>query len=107
MSIVEALSYMREDVIETQLSAIRKGHTIYINDASGYNFNIIPEFYVLQKTISFPHWTEKDIRIKQWGEEAKGSHYYAYVGDVEVHDGDIIKWDSFQEAYDVAKRYIS
>ena len=31
-----------------------------------------------------------------------GEHYYAYIGDMQVRDGDTLKWNSYQEAYEMA-----
>ena len=28
-----------------------------------------------------------------------GEHYYAYIDKMQVHDGDILKWDTYEEAY--------
>lgn len=44
----------------------------------------------------FPNFQISDIRIKQFD---KGQHYYAYVGDMQVRDGDVLKWNTYDEAY--------
>lgn len=31
-----------------------------------------------------------------------GDHFYAYIGDMQVRDGDILKWDTYDEAYNQA-----
>lgn len=31
-----------------------------------------------------------------------GCHYYAYIGDMQVKDGNIIKWNTYEEAHRVA-----
>ena len=46
---------------------------------------------------------ESDIRIKQF---QGGEHYYAYVGDMQVRDGENFKWNSYKEAYDKALEVI-
>ena len=36
-----------------------------------------------------------------------GEHYYAYIGNMQVRDGDILKWNTYEEAYSKALEYIS
>lgn len=33
-----------------------------------------------------------------WLKIDKGQHYYAYVGDMQVRDGDVLKWNTYDEA---------
>lgn len=50
-------------------------------------------------------FTKDDIRIFQWG-KGNGFHFYAYVGDIEVKVGDGIKWETYEQAYKEALRYV-
>ena len=34
-----------------------------------------------------------------WLKIDKGQHYYAYVGDMQVRGGDVLKWNTYDEAY--------
>ena len=36
-----------------------------------------------------------------------GNHYYAYIDDVQVRDGDKLKWDSYDEAYSYASSLVN
>lgn len=37
-----------------------------------------------------------DICISQF---TGGTHYYAYVGDMQIREGENLKWNSYEEAY--------
>lgn len=52
----------------------------------------------------FPSYTKKDIRVKRWD---GGTHYYAYIGEIQVAGKDVVKWDTYKEAFDMATRYIA
>lgn len=42
---------------------------------------------------------KNDIRIKKF---PYGNHYYAYIGDMQVKDGNIIKWNTYEDAHRAA-----
>ena len=35
-----------------------------------------------------------------------GTHWYAYLGDMQIRDNDKLKWDSYEEAYEYAQQFI-
>ena len=49
-----------------------------------------------RKSLVFPDFKKSDIRIQKYD---CGSHYYAFVGDMQVRDGDRLKWNTYEEAY--------
>lgn len=105
----EALLMAQHKSDDAKFEALEKYGKIYVNEAGGFSIpdeNDSITKSVSLKTLRFPNYTKDDIRIKQWGGEAKGSHYYAYIGTIEVHNGDVYKWDTFQEAYNEALKYI-
>ena len=51
------------------------------------------------KDIIFPDFKRHQIRVKSF---PGGDHFYAYIGDMQVRDGDILKWDTYDEAYNQA-----
>ena len=73
-----------------------------INSVGGY-YRYYPtdkEYaFVRRKELIFPDFKKDDIRIKQF---PGGEHYYAYIGDMQVRDGNTLKWDSYQDAYEMA-----
>ena len=68
----------------------------------------------------FPNYKKSDIRIKTFKyEELKYAspddythpddynyHYYAYIGNIQLHDGDKMKWDTEEEARAFAEKFI-
>lgn len=85
------------------LMSLRKDGVIYLNPVGGRTFRIDYTQFCRRKELSFPHFTENDIRIRQFN---GGTHYYAYVGNVEVRDGDTKKWNTYDEAYQRAKELV-
>ena len=83
--------------------SLHKDGVVYINPAGGRIHHLDYTQFCRKKELSFPHFTEKDIRIKQFN---GGKHYYAHVGNVEVKDGDARKWDTYDEAYKAAKALV-
>lgn len=88
-----------------------------INECGGCNsFSEKVKAVKYSDKLVFPHYSVKDIRIKTYkNEELKVGtvrpsgykyHYYAYLGDINLKDGDKVKWDTYQEAYDFAKQFV-
>jgi hypothetical protein len=107
LSLLDGMVEVQSKIFQAKLQHVMKGKEIWINEVGGFNFGYTPEKTVYVDKIVFPHYSEKDIKISQWGGDAKGSHYYVKIGDIEVKDGDVMKWDTRQEAYDEALKYIS
>lgn len=84
---------------------ILDGHTLYVNPAGGYTphmENVMNHYE--SENLQWPVFREDDIRIKQW---PGGTHYYAYIGEVQVKDGDTLKWESESDARMAAMAYVS
>lgn len=77
---------------------VENGET-FVNHVGGKTFSLDYDQFVWRKDLVFPDYTIADIRIKQF---EKGEHYYAYVGDTQLRDGDKLKWNSYNEAYNFA-----
>lgn len=71
----------------------------FVNPVGGKTFSLKYDQFVWRKDLVFPSYTLDDIRIKQF---EKGQHYYAYVGDTQIRDGEKLKWDTYNEAYNFA-----
>ena len=106
-SIIDATLGFRQRIIEGQMKWLKQEGVIYINCRGGYCFkddkNSVITQYVRRNKLLFPNYKEKDIRISKF---PMGNHYYAYIGDLELKDGDKIKWNSYEEAFDFAKKFI-
>lgn len=71
----------------------------FVNPVGGKTFSLEYDQFVWRENLVFPNYTLKDIRIKQF---EHGKHYYAYVGDTQIRNGEDLKWDTYNEAYDFA-----
>lgn len=74
---------------------------IYINPVGGYHgYSGDKEYaFVRRKNIIFPDFKKEHIRVKSF---PGGDHFYAYIGDMQVRDGDVLKWDTYEDAYNQA-----
>ena len=57
-----------------------------------------------RKQLVFPHFRREDIRIKQFN---GGRHWYAYVGDMQIRDGDQLKWNTKEAAQAAAEAMVA
>ena len=88
-----------------QIKCLVKGNNIYINRNGGWNYgkNDFSQWFDSDKMI-FPDFTKNDIKIEQFH---NGEHYYAYINSMQVRDGDILKWNTYEEAYNKALEYVN
>lgn len=77
---------------------LENGET-FVNGVGGKTFSLDYDQFVWRKDLVFPHYTIADIRIKQF---ENGQHYYAYVADTQLRNGEKLKWDTYNEAYNFA-----
>ena len=71
----------------------------FINPVGGKTFSLEYDQFVWRRHLAFPNYSVNDIRIKQF---EGGSHFYAYLGDTQLRDGEKLKWSTYGEAYDFA-----
>lgn len=84
---------------------IGDGLTLYVSPRGGYCMSLNGiENRCTQEDLQWPVFSEEDIRIKQWPD---GTHWYAYIGPVQVKDGEIQKWGSESDARMAARRYVN
>lgn len=106
LSMIDAVMQFRMKVASEQLEAIHQYGYIVINKSGGYHSGPIEySQFVHRKTFIWPDFKESDIRISK--QPGGGTHYYVYIGDMELHEGENIKWMSESDARMAAKRYIS
>ena len=103
ISCFEAAALVSSGVFKAQLEALSRGETLYINQAGGWNNCVIPELTIVFDKFAWPGWQASDIKVEQW---ADGYHWYAYVGNVQIKDGDTIKWPTKYEAFKAAMGYV-
>lgn len=115
-SLIETAQKLMFDCAETYFNLLSERGFVNINKFGGCNNSSYPNSVIVYKDkCIFPDYQEKDLKIKTWEMEDKKAgnfrsgykyHYYAYVGDVQIKDGDKVKWDTYEEAYEFAKQFI-
>lgn len=103
LSILDGFRSLNMEIGLGQMRTIEEYGAIYINCVGGYTFGLNYNQFCRRKELVYPDFKESDIRIKQF---QGGEHYYAYVGDMQVRDGENFKWNSYKEAYDKALEVI-
>ena len=79
---------------------------VYVNRKGGFHgerrdrSSSLP--FVRRSEPEFPRWFSNEIRVKRFD---GGRHWYAYIGDMQVRDGDVLKWDTYEEALAQAERF--
>lgn len=111
LTLLEAADDLIEAASNVKLDLLEENGFLNINPCGGCNSINWPMLQVeYRENLVFPHYSEKDIRIKTFKPlDYKASydyHYYAYIGNIQVYDGDIMKWDTKAEAYAAAKKFI-
>ena len=105
LTIMDAVIQFRLCLFSQMCEAIRESGYIVINKVSGYHRGPVKySQFVHRKTFTWPDFKESDIRISQF---PRGKHHYVHIGDMELHEGDNIKWNTREEAMAAAERYIS
>lgn len=105
-NIIQAIRGFQLMVAERQLDSIKEYGAIYVNRAGGYHsfYSKAEEYAVVhRKEIVFPDYNKKDIKISKF---PYGNHWYAHIGDLEVKDGNTIKWNTYEEAYKKAEEFL-
>lgn len=101
-----------EQATRKKSACIECGEVIWLNEDGGWNCGFPQEQVIAQvseRKLLFPMYFEEDIRISRFMGAAKGTHFYAYVGKIEVcefvNGEKKIKWNTYEEAYERALRY--
>ena len=104
-NIIEAIMELSGTIASNQMRDLQERGAIYINRLGGYHGDSTQEKlpFIHRDKLVFPNFQEKEIRVKQF---PNGEHWYAYIDDVQVRDGDTLKWNTYKEAYTQAKKYI-
>lgn len=108
LSMIDAAMQFSMQAAQRMSEALALHGAIYINSVGGWNcggMGLLPEGGFLHaKNLTWPNFTKQDIRISSFHD---GRHYYAYVGQAQVRDGDRVKFDSYDEARRQALAYLT
>lgn len=100
---IDACRAFRIELADSQLKMIQQHGGIMMNRYGGYHSPVPYTQWVRRKSFLYPDYKESDIRVSQY---PGGTHWYVHVGDMELHQGVDIKWDTKAEAEAVAKKYV-
>lgn len=105
LPIYQSIMDFQGQVATNQLNDIQEYGAIYINRMGGYHhyYNDKEHAFVYRDKIIFPDFKKSEIKVSKF---PYGSHYYAHIGDLEVRDGDTIKWNTYEEAYNMALKML-
>lgn len=103
ISFLDALVQFRMKVFHEQCMAIKEYGAICINKAGGYHGIGKYSQFVNRKEMLWPDYKQSDISITQF---PGGTHWYVRINDFEVRENDKIKWDTYEEAYEIAKKFV-
>lgn len=104
-TLLELVTDFSSEISEWQIEYLLKGYYLLFNPLGGCHFDTNPDYkWIHQKYLVFPEFKETDIKIEKFPD---GKHYYAYIGTTQVRDNDILKWNTYEEAYKQAKTYIT
>lgn len=95
-SILDGFRCLNLEIGMEQMRTIEQYGAIYINRVGGYTFGLKYVQFYHRKELVFPDFKASEIRIKRF---EGGEHFYAYIGNMQIRDGDNLKWDSYDEAY--------
>lgn len=104
MTFLDGIRALNLEMGESDLQYLREYGAVFFNSAGGKTFDIKSKNFCRRKNLVFPQHEEKDIRIKQF---EGGAHYYAYIGDIQVRDGDVVKYGTYEEAYNKACEFVT
>lgn len=105
MSAIRSTLDLQERKFLAQAEQLINGYNIYINRNGGWHFG--KNDYVQWRdsdVLVFPDFKKDQIKIERF---PGGKHFYAYIDDMQVRDGDTLKWDTYEEAYKQAEKYVS
>lgn len=104
MSLFESATSLAIQMDNNQVETLKKGLNLYFNSVGGYHSgkNDYTQWYDSDKLI-FPDFKKNQIKVEQF---PMGKHYYAYIDNMQVRDGDTLKWNTYEEAYEQALQYI-
>ena len=105
MSLIESAFSLALETDNAKIEELNKGNNLYFNRCGGWHYgkNDYTQWCDKDKLI-FPNFKTNQIKIEQF---PNGEHFYAYVDSMQVRDGDTLKWNTYEEAYNQALQYVN
>lgn len=104
MSLFESAMSLALETDDAQIEALNNGESLYFNRRGGWHSekSNYSQWYDSDKLV-FPDFRKNQIKIEKF---PMGQHFYAYINDMQVRDGDTLKWNTYEEAYNKALEYV-
>lgn len=108
LNAVESVVEFKSKIFDAQMDLILEGHTLFINEKGGYHFDYNGDKpasqFIYRNEFVFPNFSKDEIRVKSF---PGGHHFYAFIGDMQVRDGDMLKWNTYEAAMKVAESVVT
>ena len=103
-TIFDGFRCLNMEIGMAQLDNIRQYGAVFINPAGGHTHGIETVQFCRRKQLVFPDFKKEDIRVRKFN---GGQHWYAYIGDMQVRDGDQLKWNTQEAARAAAEALVT
>lgn len=103
-NIFDGFRCLNMEIGAAELEDMREHGAVFINPAGGHTWGIETVQFCRRKQLVFPDFKKEEIRVKQF---KGGRHWYAYIGDMQLRNGDQLKWDTQEAAQSAAEAMIA
>lgn len=103
-NIFDGFRCLNMEIGAAELETIREHGAVFINSAGGHTWGIETVQFCRRKQLIFPSFKREEIRVKQF---RGGQHWYAYIGDMQIRDGDQLKWNTKAAAQAAAEAMVT
>lgn len=105
ISYKDAYSQILCDSKVKQYQALCNGKTIYVNKNMGWNVEYKKvEQFVHKNNFEFPVMQRERLNIEKF---PMGIHFYVFIDGVQLRKDDNLKFDSYDEAFEYAQKYLA
>ena len=100
----EAKTDLLCDIKKEQYKALNENGFLFINHKHGWNsVDRKTEQFVHRRNLVFPDVKNGKIKIEKF---PLGNHYYVFIDDIQLRNGDTLKWDTPEEAKEFIDNFI-
>lgn len=102
-TIFDGFRCLNMEIGMTELKCIKEHGAVYINRVGGHTFALEYTQFCRRKELVFPNFKSTDIRVKKYPE---GVHWYAFIDDMQVKNGECVKWNTREAAQHAAEAIV-
>lgn len=100
----EAKTDLLCDIKKEQYKALNENGFIFINHKHGWNsIDRKTEQFVHRRNLIFPDVKNGKVKIEKF---PLGNHYYVFIDDIQLQNGDTLKWNTPEEAKEFVDNFI-